>query len=263
MKGLRRSCTSPLVHPDLCLSMPPRALHLTSTFKVAQGRSQGKPRLPGYQAVVTVIQDLSHVGIKALSPPVELFRFNTPVVPASSPGAVPEDYALGLSRLRSMRSTVGKSSPSGSGTVEFNAEVGRWNFLSVWSLPDSVVVPEGGAVVEGRWLLSLCKESTCGSCFRHTHSVMKTICVSPERAHGHARSARLARRCGSSGTRECNKHTPRGKRFNAMTTHPPPHPGTRGYTCYPYSIGQNECGTCREYSRTVVVHDGLNSCVLQ
>lgn len=88
-----------------------------------------------YRVVVTVIQDMAPVGIESSAPPVQLFRFDTPALCASTTATVDTVEAAadateihsamnkGGARPLTPRSMKGASATE-QASVEFNSEVG-------------------------------------------------------------------------------------------------------------------------------------------
>lgn len=101
---------------------------LLVAYHQPQGFCAGKPSpaldAASYQVVVTEIQHMSTVGIEASVPPVQLFRFDTPVLPACAAAATLFSPGGG-GRLSAPHSPPAwKCSTSGSRRIEFNSKVG-------------------------------------------------------------------------------------------------------------------------------------------
>ncbi|CAM9362445.1 unnamed protein product, partial [Scytosiphon promiscuus] len=67
---------------------------------------------PRYRVVVTVIQDMAPVGIEASAPPVQLFRFDTPVLPASASAAPPAAAGSAMLSAVVVNNSTGNSGSS-------------------------------------------------------------------------------------------------------------------------------------------------------
>lgn len=119
-----------------------------------------------YRVVVTVIQDMTPIGIKASASPTQLFRFDTPALSTSPAAASPAAAAAAASAAAAAAANAaaaavtlsGEGVPSikcfsppppisgglmsGGGSVEFNSEVG-WGSGGDLALVGVVVVAVG------------------------------------------------------------------------------------------------------------------------